>query len=65
MHRKLSYQLGLTVGTVSRTYAQPTAQGLIDGQIGRGTFVAKRPASGFAEAPTTPLAPDGIDFGFQ
>ena len=64
-HRELAYQLGLTVGTVSRAYAQATAQGLIDGEIGRGTFVRKRPAPGFAEVPATPLTPDGIDFGLN
>lgn len=64
-HRELAYQLGLTVGTVTRGYAEATARGLIDGEIGRGTFVRERPAPGFGEAPTEPKERDNIDFGLN
>ncbi|MEQ8346137.1 MAG: PLP-dependent aminotransferase family protein [Sneathiellaceae bacterium] len=38
-HRDLAFRLGCTVGTVSRAYALAERQGLIAGQVGRGTFV--------------------------
>jgi DNA-binding transcriptional MocR family regulator len=64
-HRELAYQLGLTVGTVTRAYAEATARGLIDGEIGRGTFVRERPSKGFGDVPSEPARPDGIDFGLN
>src|SRR3954468_7731395 len=59
-HRDLAYQLRVTVGTVSRAYAEAERRGLIGGEIGRGTFVRAR-------GDTTPAiaAPPGngeIDF---
>lgn len=38
-HRDLAWQLKVTVGTVSRAYAEATRRGLIGGEVGRGTFV--------------------------
>ena len=38
-HRKLSYELGLSVQTVSRAYEELIRRGLISGEIGRGSFV--------------------------
>jgi DNA-binding transcriptional MocR family regulator len=38
-HRELAYQLGVTVGTVSRAYAAAEQRGLTYGEVGRGTFV--------------------------
>ncbi len=38
-HRDLAYRLGLTVGTVSRAYAEAQRRGLISGEIGRGTYI--------------------------
>jgi len=38
-HRELAHRLGVTVGTVSRAYLEAERRGLIDGQVGRGTFV--------------------------
>jgi DNA-binding transcriptional MocR family regulator len=43
-HRDLADRLGVTVGTVSRAYAEAARRGLIAGEVGRGTFV--RPAGG-------------------
>lgn len=42
-HRDLAWALGMTVGTVSRAYAEAERRGLIVGEVGRGTFV--RPAT--------------------
>src|SRR4051794_9233055 len=41
-HRDLAWDLKVTVGTVTRAYAEAERRGLIAGEIGRGTFV--RPA---------------------
>ena len=38
-HRELAYRLGVTVGTVTRAYAEAERRGLIGGEVGRGTFV--------------------------
>lgn len=48
-HRDLAHRLGLTVGTVSRAYAEADRRGLIAGHVGRGTFVEapRPPETGF------------------
>jgi len=38
-HRDLAEALGVTVGTVSRAYAEAARQNLISGEVGRGTYV--------------------------
>ncbi len=38
-HRELSKRLGVAVSTVSRAYAEAAKRGLIDGNVGKGTFV--------------------------
>src|SRR5438093_9448690 len=38
-HRDLAQSLGLTVGTVTRAYAEAARRGLVSGEVGRGTFV--------------------------
>ena len=38
-HRELADDLGIAVGTVTRAYAEAERQGLVRGEIGRGTFV--------------------------
>ncbi|PTW99428.1 PLP-dependent aminotransferase family protein [Pararhodobacter aggregans] len=43
--RRLAAHLGLDFTTVSRAYAEAQARGLIAGHVGRGTFVAPRPAT--------------------
>ncbi len=37
--RDLSHRLGVTVGTVTRAYAEAQRRGLLAGEVGRGTFV--------------------------
>src|SRR5262245_27995506 len=37
--RELAYQLGISVQTVARAYAEAERRGLTSGEIGRGTFV--------------------------
>ena len=38
-HRDLAWRLGVTIGTVSRAYAEVERRGLVAGEIGRGTYV--------------------------
>lgn len=38
-HRDLAYRIGVTVGTVTRAYAEARRRGLIAGEVGRGTYV--------------------------
>jgi len=38
-HRDLAWRLGVTIGTVSRAYAEAARRGLVSGEIGRGTYV--------------------------
>jgi len=38
-HRDLADRLRVTVGTVSRAYAEAAHRGLVSGEVGRGTFV--------------------------
>ncbi|MDQ0465095.1 DNA-binding transcriptional MocR family regulator [Caulobacter ginsengisoli] len=44
--RELAHRLGLGVGTVTRAYAEAERRGLIQGEVGRGSFVAGRPEAG-------------------
>ena len=46
-HRDLADRLGVTVGTVTRAYAEATRRGLVSGEVGRGTFLRApaRPAA--------------------
>lgn len=38
-HRDLAYRLGVTIGTITRAYAEGEKRGLLAGEVGRGTFV--------------------------
>lgn len=40
-HRDLASRLGVTVGTVTRAYAESARRGLTGGEVGRGTFVRR------------------------
>src|SRR5712672_4399658 len=53
--RDMAQRLELSVGTVSRAYAEAEARGLISGEVGRGTFVQRRrpPASTKGNAQAT------------
>ncbi|HYC03847.1 MAG TPA: PLP-dependent aminotransferase family protein [Azospirillaceae bacterium] len=56
-HRDLAWKLGVTVGTVTRAYAEAERQGLIGGEVGRGTFVLA--PQRMSEVPLAP-PPDGV-----
>lgn len=40
--RNLAFDLGVTVGTVSRAYSIVRERGLVSGEVGRGTYVLER-----------------------
>jgi DNA-binding transcriptional MocR family regulator len=40
--RDMALRLALSVGTISKAYAEAEQRGLISGEVGRGTFVQKR-----------------------
>ncbi|MEM8729483.1 MAG: PLP-dependent aminotransferase family protein [Pseudomonadota bacterium] len=59
--RDLAYKLGITPGTVARAYTLLTDEGLLNGEVGRGTFVADpTSASALAWTDTDPLEIDAI-----
>lgn len=39
-HRALAHRLGIAIATVSKAYAEAARRGLIEGYVGRGSFVA-------------------------
>jgi len=42
-HRALADSLGVTVGTITRAYAEAARRGLVGGEVGRGTYVRGQP----------------------
>lgn len=62
-HRDLAERLGVTVGTVSRAYAEAERRGLTQGEIGRGTFVRASAAPVVdEEPPPAALLPDVLHY---
>lgn len=54
-HRELAEWLGVTVGTVTRGYAEAAKRGLIHGETGRGTFVGSQHLLSSHSTPTPSL----------
>ncbi|KXJ56868.1 MAG: GntR family transcriptional regulator [Thalassospira sp. Nap_22] len=54
-HRDLAYQLGVTVGTVTRSYREAERLGLVAGEVGRGTYVLDNIQSELDMAATAPI----------
>ena len=42
--RKLARELGVSVGTITRAYAEAERRGLVHGEVGRGTFAGRKPS---------------------
>lgn len=49
--RDLAYRLGVTTGTVMRAYALVAQEGLVAGEVGRGTFVQSEASGAMAAKP--------------
>lgn len=49
--RDMAAKLGLSVGTISKAYAEAESRGLISGEVGRGTFVQRQRPSSSSEGP--------------
>jgi DNA-binding transcriptional MocR family regulator len=62
--RELAYRLGVTVGTVSRGYMLAEQQGLVGGEVGRGTYV-REAARGGKEPILEPAASGVLDLGIN
>jgi DNA-binding transcriptional MocR family regulator len=60
-HRELAERLGVTVGTVTRGYAEATRRGLVSGEVGRGTFVRASAAAGLAPVAPSAAQPGLVD----
>lgn len=41
--RELAWRINVTIGTVARAYAEAERDGLVSGEVGRGTFVRPQP----------------------
>lgn len=57
--RDLAYDLGVTIGTISRAYALARERGLVSGEVGRGTYVLPKSADGERDAAGLRNVPDG------
>jgi len=58
--RDLANRLGIAIGTVSRAYAAAERRGLVQGEVGRGTFV-RREDSVYREGADETADPEAID----
>ena len=41
--RDLAWKLGVTLGTVTRAYKEAETRGLLEGEVGRGSYIRRRP----------------------
>jgi DNA-binding transcriptional MocR family regulator len=64
-HRELADALGVTVGTVTRAYAEAQRRNLISGEVGRGTFVGSAARLELPHWRALPLEPGLIDLSLN
>ncbi|MCY3001324.1 MAG: PLP-dependent aminotransferase family protein [Planctomycetota bacterium] len=65
-HRELARTLQVNVGTITRAYAEAARRGLIDGEVGRGSFVRHPAARGMLTTPAPESVPEGlVDLAFN
>ncbi len=55
--RDLAWKLGVTLGTVTRAYKEAENRGLLEGEVGRGSYIRKRPQ--MAALPSPAVESDG------
>lgn len=64
-HRALARRLNVNVGTITRAYAEVARRGLIDGEVGRGSYV-RDPMARSARAAAPVAVPEGmLDLAFN
>ncbi|WED22070.1 PLP-dependent aminotransferase family protein [Vibrio sp. JC009] len=64
-HRSLADQLNVTVGTVTRAYAEAERRGLVEARVGAGTFVVDSKRTYWVFDKTEERQPDECNFGFN
>ncbi|HYC15485.1 MAG TPA: PLP-dependent aminotransferase family protein [Stellaceae bacterium] len=64
-HRDLAWNLKVTVGTVTRAYAEAERRGLISGEVGRGTYVRPVGTTPDHALSREPLGPDFVDLSLN
>ncbi len=62
-HRALADHLAVTVGTVTRAYAEAERQGLVEARIGAGTFVSQTNKPNWVYNYSEASPADGCNFG--
>jgi len=60
-HRALADTLKVTVGTITRAYAEAERRSLVNARVGRGTFIATQHAQGHRFKITGESEPDSVD----
>lgn len=55
--RNLAFDIGVTIGTVTRAYAVARERGLVSGEVGRGTYVLERGGPAIEAAASTAAVP--------
>jgi DNA-binding transcriptional MocR family regulator len=56
--RDLAWKLGVTLGTVTRAYKEAETRGLLEGEVGRGSYIRKRPQA--SALPSSVTEQEGI-----
>ncbi len=64
-HRDLADRIGVTVGTITRAYAEAKRRNLVSGEVGRGTFVLDRSERTNSFLSTSAGDSDAIDFSLS
>ena len=64
-HRDLAWRLGVTVGTVTRAYAEAERRGLVTGEVGRGTFIREPAVPGPVLVAAEEQDEDFIDLAYN
>lgn len=64
-HRRLAERHGLALATATRVYAELEAMGLVNGEVGRGTFVRETALPRGHGIDQSPMAPGLVDLNFN
>lgn len=64
-HRDLARRMGLNVVTITRAYAEAKRRGLVEGEVGRGTFVTRTGSGNGANDNALVRLEGSIDFHFN